>query len=162
MFTARRPAARPAAWLLFVLAAVLVGADRAAKLAVVRSMTLGQDIPVLGPLLHLYYLRNDGAAFSRLSGMQWLLIPVTGVLMALCAAALITGWVRPALGRVGLALIIGGGLGNFIDRVVSGEVVDFLYVKLIHFAVFNVADCCVVIGAALLCLSFLLEERKAK
>lgn len=162
MFARRPKSAVPPAWLLFLLAAVLVGLDRLTKFLVETRMTLGQDIPVLGPLLHLLYLRNDGAAFSQLRGMQWLLIPFTCAMVAVCAWALAAGRVRTRLGRFSLALIIAGGVGNLIDRIATGEVVDFLYIKLINFAVFNVADCCVVVGAVLLCLSFLLEEKKAR
>lgn len=148
-------------WLWLVLSIVLVAVDRLTKLAVVANMRLYQDIPVLGELLHLYYLRNTGAAFSLLDNLQygrWILAGVTAALVVACIWVLLSGKVRARLSKFALSLIIAGGIGNLIDRVWTGEVIDFLYIKLIHFAIFNVADSFVVVGAILLCLSFLLLE----
>lgn len=152
-----------APWIWLLLAAALVAADRLTKLAVVAHMQLGEDIPVLGPLLHLYYLRNTGAAFSLFDTLafgRWFLAGFTIVLVGVCIWVLFAGKLRGWLGNLALTLIIAGGIGNLIDRLTTGEVVDFLYVKIIHFAIFNVADSFVVVGAVLLCLCFLLQEKR--
>lgn len=151
-------------WLWSVLIAALVAADRLTKLAVVAHMQLGEDIPVFGPLLHLYYLRNTGAAFSLFDTLafgRWLLAGFTIALVGVCFWVLFAGKLRGWLGNFALVLIIAGGIGNLIDRLTTGEVVDFLYVKLIHFAIFNVADSFVVVGAVLLCLYFLVQEKRS-
>ncbi|MFT9077228.1 signal peptidase II [Ethanoligenens sp.] len=148
-------------WLWLVFAAVLVVADRLTKLAVTANMQLNEDFPVLGPFLHFYYLRNSGAAFSmfqNLSYGRWILVGFTVALVCVCVWVLLAGKMRTRLGNLALTLIVAGGVGNLIDRVRHGEVVDFLYVKIINFAIFNVADSFVVVGAVLLCLSFLLQE----
>lgn len=155
---------RSMVWLWLVLAIVLVGIDRLTKLAVAANMRLYQDIPVLGNFLHLYYLRNTGAAFSLFDNLQygrWLLVGVTTILVVACIWALLSGKVRARLSKLALSLIIAGGIGNLIDRVCTGEVIDFLYVKIIHFAIFNAADCFVVVGAILFCLSLLLSEGRS-
>lgn len=152
------------AWMWLLLVAVLVAADRFSKMLVVAHMQLGEDIPVLGPLLHFYYLRNTGAAFSMLDTLpngRWILAGFTVVLIGVCVWALLAQKVRGRLGNFAFSLIIAGGIGNLIDRVHTGEVVDFLYLKCIHFAIFNVADSFVVIGAVLLCLTLLLQENRS-
>ncbi len=165
MFASRRAERAVPVWLWPVLWAVLVVADRLTKTAVAANMTEGEDIPVLGPLLHLFYLRNTGAAFSMLDSLsfgRWLLVGVTLVLIGVCIWALFSGKVRPLMGRIALSMIIGGGLGNLIDRIATGRVIDFLYFQFIHFAVFNLADSFVVIGAILFCLSLFLSRETAR
>ena len=92
-------------------------------------------------------VHNYGAAWSSFSGMRWLLIGVTVVLMAV----LVTLWakkiVRHPLGKLSLALILSGGIGNLIDRVVNGYVVDTFNLTFMNYPVFNVADISVVAGA---------------
>ncbi|WP_295215479.1 signal peptidase II [Ruminococcus sp.] len=112
-------------------------------------------------ILGLRYLENDGAVFSSFSGMRWLLIVLTSALMGVCIYWLIHRGKRSKLLTASLTLIIGGGIGNLIDRIFRGGlVVDYLDVKLFHFAVFNFADCCVVIGVILFALYFFLIDPK--
>lgn len=147
-----------AAFFLFVIAA-LVAVDQLVKWEVVRRMQ-NQDIPVLGEYLHFTYQENTGAAFSILPGKIWLLSIVAVVMVAVCLYFLMRQRLRSPLGNTALLLVTSGGLGNLIDRVFRGHVVDFIYVKKINFAVFNVADSYVVVGAILLCL-FLLRAESA-
>lgn len=101
-------------------------------------------------ILNLTYLENDGAVFGSFSGMRWVLIAVTAILMAFCIYYMIKHRDEKFLVTC-LTLIVGGGVGNIIDRLFRGGiVVDYLDVQLFDFAVFNFADCCVTIGAALL------------
>ena len=103
---------------------------------------------------------NDGAAFSSFAGARLFLILFTGI--AIAALAVYLFWKKPPkrLERTALVLLIGGGLGNLIDRVRTGVVVDFFATTFVDFAVFNVADCFVCVGAAMLILYVFLEERK--
>ena len=126
------------------LAAVLcVAADQAVKWLVVNTMTLGQSL--LPPLLRLTRVHNYGAAWSSFSGARWLLIILTAVGMGVLAWLLVK-IVRHPLGQWSLACILGGGIGNLIDRVRLGYVVDMLDTMFMDFPVFNVADVFVVCG----------------
>ena len=128
------------------LAAVLcVAADQAVKWLVVNTMTLGQSQPLLPPLLQLTRVHNYGAAWSSFSGARWLLIILTAVGMGVLAWLLVKV-VRHPLGQWSLACILGGGIGNLIDRVRLGYVVDMLDTMFMDFPVFNVADVFVVCG----------------
>ena len=112
-------------------------------------------------ILDLTYLENNGAVFSSFAGMRWLLVGTTVILMVFCAYWLVRHGKKSKLLTVSLTLILSGGLGNLIDRLFRGGlVVDYLEVKLFHFAVFNFADCCVVIGVVLFAIYFLFVESK--
>ena len=92
-------------------------------------------------------VHNFGAAWSSFSGMRWLLIGVTVVLMAVLVYLWAKKIVRHPLGKLSLALILSGGIGNLIDRVVNGYVVDTFNLTFMNYPVFNVADISVVAGA---------------
>ena len=128
------------------LAAVLcVAADQTVKWLVVNTMTLGASQPLLPPLLQLTRVHNYGAAWSSFSGARWLLIILTAAGMCVLAWLLVRV-VRHPLGQWSLACILGGGIGNLIDRVRLGYVVDMLDTMFMDFPVFNVADVFVVCG----------------
>ncbi len=128
------------------LAAVFcVAADQAVKFLVVNTMSPGESEPLLPPLLQLTRVHNYGAAWSSFSGARWLLIALTAA--GMCAIAwLLVKIVRHPLGQWSLAIILGGGIGNLIDRVRLGYVVDMLDTMFMDFPVFNVADVFVVCG----------------
>lgn len=121
--------------------------DQYAKRAVVQTLALGETAELLPGLLRLQRVHNYGAAWSSFSGARWLLIGVTGVGIA-AIFYLVTTIVRHPLGVWSLWLIIGGGVGNLIDRVVNGYVVDMLATEFINFPVFNIADIFVTCGTA--------------
>ena len=132
----------------FCLALVVIScvvADQAVKSLVVNSMQLGETQRFLPPLLQLTRVHNYGAAWSSFSGARWLLIALTAA--GMCAIAwLLVKIVRHPLGQWSLAIILGGGIGNLIDRVRLGYVVDMLDTMFMDFPVFNVADVFVVCG----------------
>ena len=151
--------------LTLLLALFVVAADQVTKLMIVNSMQLGDDIPIIEGILHLYYTQNKGAAFSMLEGMQWVFI-VTSILAVL---AIIWYLARKTtkihwFGLMSLGLVMGGALGNLIDRLRMPDhsVIDFVYVKAINFAVFNVADSGITVGAILLCIYLLFVHEKYK
>lgn len=128
------------------LAAVLcVAADQAVKWLVMHTMVLGSSQPLLPPLLQLTRVHNYGAAWSSFSGARWLLIGLTAAGMCVLIWLLVK-IVRHPLGQWSLAIILGGGIGNLIDRVRLGYVVDMLDTMFMDFPVFNVADVFVVCG----------------
>lgn len=139
--------------LLFSLLVVvgLVGVDQLTKYYAVLFLKEQPSVVLWDNVFELKYIPNDGIAFSLFEGYYWLIIPITALAMVFVFILL---W-RSSLSRhwmfkTSCILILAGGVGNLIDRVVFGYVVDFLYFRLIDFPIFNVADCFVVIGAAVL------------
>lgn len=127
---------------------ILVGLDQWTKYLAILHLK-GQENFVLWPgVFELEYRENTGAAFSIMQGQSWFLIGFTTLALVAVAVFLIRSSLNRSLWvRVAGSLILAGGIGNLIDRAFRGFVVDFLYFSLIDFPVFNVADCCVVIGA---------------
>ena len=140
-------------------AAVLVVLDQLIKhWATVALLPVG-SMEVLPGIVELRYCLNDGMAFSMLAGKQGLLIGVTSVMLV---AVLVMLFVRkmPLAERIAWTLVLGGGVGNLIDRVLNGVVVDYINVLFMHFAIFNFADICVCVGVGLLMLVLLLDSTK--
>ena len=128
----------------------LVAADQAVKFWTVAHLELGETAGLLPGFVELLRLHNYGAAWSSLSGMRWLLVFLTGVVMVVLALALFKKIVRHPLGVTALTLVLAGGIGNLIDRVRLGYVVDMFHFQFWpSYPVFNVADICIVCGAVL-------------
>lgn len=132
-------------WLCALAAAGIVVLDQWVKRWTVGHLAVGESTDFIPHLLNLRYVRNFGAAWSSFSGERWLLIIVTAVGM-LALAWLLVKVVRHPLGVWSLTAVIGGGVGNLIDRIRLGYVVDMFDCAFIDFPVFNVADCFVVCG----------------
>ena len=144
-----------------VAAALLVAADQGIKAwATAQLMPVGV-MAVLPGIVELRYILNDGMAFSMLAGKQEILIGVTSLMLIGVLVWLLRGQMPP-LERVAWTLVLGGGIGNLIDRVLNGVVVDYINVLFMNFAVFNFADICVCCGVGLLILSILLDGRHGK
>lgn len=111
-------------------------------------------------VMNLTYLENDGALFGSFSGMRWILVAVTAVLMVFCCWYMIKHC-KEKLTLVSMTLIVSGGMGNIIDRLFrDGKVVDYFDVQFMEFAIFNFADCCVVIGVILLLIQLIFFDFK--
>ena len=135
-------------WYLFLLAA-LIGADRLLKQWVVTHLALGESAPFLPGIVQFTRLHNYGAAWSSFSGKTAVLLVITTALMIAVAILLLRKIVRHPLGVIAGLLILGGGIGNYIDRIVLGYVVDMFDLQFMHYPIFNLADCFVVVGAIL-------------
>lgn len=132
------------------LALALLGLDQWMKHYVTVHIPLGEAQPLLPGLVELRTVHNYGAAWSSLAGMRWLLVAITGVIIAAVAVILIRRIVRHPVGVMAGFLILSGGLGNIVDRVRLGYVVDMFHLEFWpSYPVFNVADICVVCGALL-------------
>lgn len=138
----------------FGLAVFAYAFDQLTKLWVTGTMTEGERIPVLPPLLHWYYIRNSGAAFSIGENVTWVFtIIMTAVAVAILLQLRKVGSIWWALA---LGLLLGGALGNLTDRLFRepsfgmGHVVDFI--QLPNFAIFNIADSAVVCSVVIICL----------
>lgn len=152
-------------WLIF--AAATVGIDRLTKWLVTSNMQLNDTIHIIKigdtEVLNLYYCLNNGAAFSRLSGQTILLIVLTSIVIVGLLFLMITKRVKRPVYMAAISLIIGGGIGNLIDRIFNnGLVVDFIDVRIINFAIFNFADICAVCGAGLLMIVVIADEIREK
>lgn len=133
--------------------------DQIVKKYVAKSMELNESIPVIQDLFHITYIENRGAAFSMLEGAQTFLIILP---TALIIAALIYIFKKRKQAHwmlmLAVSFIVGGGIGNLIDRIAYGQVTDYFDVK--GFAIFNIADIFVCVGCGLLILQVLFFDRK--
>ncbi|MEW5322590.1 signal peptidase II [Geobacillus thermoleovorans] len=134
------------------IAAAVVILDQWTKWLVVRYMRLGESIPIIDNVLYITSHRNRGAAWGMLEGQFWLFYLITVIVVA--AIVIYIRRLKPSerLAGVGLGLMLGGAVGNFIDRVFRKEVVDFIhtYIGTYSFPVFNVADSALTVGVILL------------
>ena len=132
--------------LYFILAAALVALDQLVKYLVSTNIPLGGSMPFLPYIMDLTYVRNTGCAFSLLERHTWLLTIVSAVMSVVLAVALAKGVFKHPLGKITISLVLAGAVGNLIDRALYGYVVDMFRTLFMEFAVFNVADICVVVG----------------
>ena len=143
-----------------LFAAGIVAADQFVKYLTVSNISLYADVPFIPGLLQLTYVQNTGAAFSSLEGQQWLFALVFVVLTGL----IVYEFAKNKMGftpfeRWCIVAIYGGGLGNMIDRVRLGYVVDMIETTFMEFPVFNVADCFITCGCiALMAHLFLFNK----
>ena len=138
----------------------IVAADQFTKYLTVANIELFQDIPFIPGLLQLTYVQNTGAAFSSFLGQQWLF----ALIFAVFTVLLVYEMKKNTMGfkpfeRWCLVAIWAGGLGNMIDRVRLGYVVDMIEVEFIRFPVFNVADCFITCGCVLLIAHLILFNK---
>ena len=138
--------------------ALLVLADQLIKLWASNVLQPVGAMPLIPHVVELRFVLNQGMAFSLLSGKQLFLIAATSAALLLVAYALFFRSRGKYLQQAALILVLGGGIGNLIDRVLNGEVVDYINLLFMRFAVFNFADICVCVGVALWVLVIFLEE----
>lgn len=142
-------------------AAGIVAADQFTKYLVVQHIPLHTQLPAIDGLFHLTYVQNNGAAFSILQGQQWLFLIL---FVVLTLAVIWEFWHKnmpfSAFDRWCIVLVWGGGLGNMIDRLRLGYVVDMIEVDFMKFPVFNVADCFITCGCIALLISLVFFNRR--
>ena len=144
--------------LFYVLIALVVGIDQWVKYYVRTSLQIGESVPLINGLINLTSHRNPGAAFGILAGQTWFFLLSTIVVLLAVLYDRRKGELkgRPLL-ETGVALLVGGAIGNATDRVVHGVVTDFFDLQFVHYAIFNVADVAINVGVALMALSILIE-----
>jgi signal peptidase II len=148
--------------ILFPLASlVLITLDQFSKYWIVNNINLNTIRSFIPGILSLTYLRNYGAAFSILQNQQWFFSLITFIIMG----AALYYFVKNINGNfwllLGLILVISGGLGNFIDRVRLGYVVDMIHLDFMNFAIFNLADSYLSVGVVVLFITLWIEEKNA-
>lgn len=136
--------------------------DQLVKMWALNSLQQIQTIPIITNVFHLTYVENRGAAFSIMQNKLWFFITVTAVILGVIVYALKTNKIKTALGKWSMYFIIGGAIGNLIDRSMRGFVVDLFDFRLINFPVFNLADIFVCIGGALFCYYVLFQHDEVK
>lgn len=148
-----------------VLIAALIAADQWVKYLVRTGIPLYGSVPLVPHVVELTYFRNTGAAFSIFSRHTWILAVVSAVVAMGIVVVLVKRVVRHPFGLLSLSLVLAGAVGNLIDRVHFGYVTDMFHLLFIRFAVFNVADMCIVTGGIATCVYLLFfydrwEQRK--
>ena len=142
-----------------------IGLDQLSKFLAVKLLAPIESVPLWEGVLHLTYVENRGAAFGMLADHRWVFMSISSVAIIAIALYLYSGRNTSKLYTAALMMIVSGGIGNMIDRIALGYVIDFIDFALIDFAVFNIADSIVCIGAGLLILSLVLDiikEAKAE
>ena len=147
--------------LLVLISAAVVVLDQITKAITVANIALFEEIPFLPGLVDLPYVRNNGAAFSSFRGMQWMFALVFVIFTLL----ILWEYFKKPMGfnkfeRICIAAVYGGGLGNMIDRLRMGYVVDMIETTFMEFPVFNVADIFITCGCVLLLVSLVFFNKE--
>ena len=136
--------------------------DRVTKALAVKYLVPIRDFPIIRGVFHLTYAENTGAGFSILEGNRLFLIVIPIIVAAFLVYMLLSKKVTSRLFSWSLALVLSGAVGNLIDRIFSGYVVDMFNFTLINFPIFNVADIFVTVGAVLLFIYIIFFCEKAE
>jgi len=146
---------------LALFVALIAVADQVTKALTVANIPLYEEIPVIDGLFHFTYVQNTGAAFSSFEGMRWLFILIFAVFTLAIGYEMVKKTMPfSRLEWWCIAAVYGGGLGNIIDRVRLGYVVDMIEVEFIKFPVFNVADCFITCGCIVMLISLVLFNKE--
>lgn len=155
----------PFGGMLIAILSIVIGSvalDQITKAIVVSNMALHEEIAFLPGFMRFYYTQNKGAAFSMLSDHQWVFMVFSVIAMGVIVYLLYRFHGRHPMLSVSLAAVLGGGIGNMIDRVLNGYVVDFLDFQFMNFAVFNVADIFVTCGTVALAVYIVFIEPRVE
>jgi len=140
---------------VLIIAAVVV-LDQISKYIVLTNMQVGDSFNLIKYILNITYTTNPGASFGMLKDHRWVFMVLSVIALILMAAAIVYLGQKKLKGntfiRIALAVMLGGGLANMIDRIIRKEVVDFLEFAFVRFAIFNVADSFICIGSVLFCI----------
>ncbi len=151
--------------LYIILAAVLCGADQVLKWWVKGHIAFQGSAKLIPGVVGLTHVRNTGMAFSMLSGHTWLLALISVAVSVAVLWFLLRGKL-PKWEKLSLSLVLGGALGNAVDRVFQGYVVDMFEFQFVNFAVFNLADVFIDVGAVVFCVLYIVrtvrEEKASK
>ena len=137
-------------FLYLFISLFVVLADQGLKNYIVSNYTVGEVHQIIPGILSFNYLQNDGAAWNILTGQMWLFYAISVIAIAVCLYFLFNKKYKNALFDVGLALVLGGIIGNFIDRLHLKYVVDMLQLDFIIFNIFNIADSAITTGVLII------------
>lgn len=134
----------------YIIAMILIGLDQLSKYLTVQEIALGEVVSLVPNVLSLTYIRNSGAAWSILEDQMILFYVITVVVVGALIYFLHTEGKRSPIASTGIAFIMGGAIGNFIDRLHLKYVIDMIRLEFINFPIFNVADMALTIGVIIL------------
>ena len=142
-----------------IIVCIIAAGDQFFKHWIASNIEIGGEMELIPGLIRLTHIENTGAAFSSFSDMRWPLVAVTGVCVILIVAYMCKTKLGKAV-RIPLALVLGGAVGNLIDRVFNGYVVDMFEFEFVRYAVFNIADAFINIGAILFVILYLVKSHQ--
>ncbi len=142
-----------------IIAVIIIALDQIVKNWAAETLVNG-DIAIIKNVLYLKYAENTGVAFSMFSDNRWILVGVTSIMLAVVLAFFLSGKAEGKLELFSLSLLLAGGVGNLIDRISLGYVIDYIDVRIINFAIFNIADICICVGAFLLCVAVYFSDKE--
>ncbi|MFC0271215.1 signal peptidase II [Metabacillus herbersteinensis] len=150
--------------LYYVIAAIVIGLDQLTKWLIVKEMQLGESITVIENFLYITSHRNKGAAWGILQGQMWFFYIITSIVIVGIIYYIQKYTKQQVLMGVSLGLLLGGAIGNFIDRLFRKEVVDFIntFIFSYDFPIFNIADASLCIGVGLLFIQMVREGKQEK
>lgn len=148
--------------MIIILSIIFIIIDQVSKIIVVNNLTNNKSIEVIKSFFYLTYTNNKGAAFSILTGRRILLILVALIVIGVLIYYVRKNKIEGKVNKIALSLVIGGSIGNLIDRILRGAVVDFIDIKIFgyNFPIFNLADTFIVIGVFLLIIEMFRKEHR--
>lgn len=147
--------------MIIILSIIFIIIDQVSKIIVVNNLTNNKSIEVIKSFFYLTYTNNKGAAFSILTGRRILLILVALIVIGVLIYYVRKNKIEGKVNKIALSLVIGGSIGNLIDRILRGAVVDFLDFKIFgyNYPIFNLADTFIVLGVFLLLISMFRKDK---
>ena len=147
-------------YIVFVL--ILIAGDQLFKWYIINNLALGESMAFIPGLLQLTYVQNTGIAFGFLRDFQWIPMVLNPIIVVGLILLMLRGVISDKAQRWAMTAIIAGALGNLIDRFVHGFVIDMFEVLFVRFAIFNLADTFITLGAIALVVAFFAEEHRTR
>jgi len=144
---------------VYKVTSILLIIDQITKLLINTKMTLNQEIIIIPKVLSLLYVKNTGAAFSMLQDNTIFLTVINALFIIVLHLLIKKEKNLSKFSCLSLGMIMGGMFGNLLDRIIHHSVIDFIYISIINFPIFNIADMGITIGVVLLIISFIIEKR---
>ena len=144
---------------VYKVTSILLIIDQITKLLINTKMTLNQEIIIIPKVLSLLYVKNTGAAFSMLQDNTLFLTVINALFIIVLHLLIKKEKNLSKFSCLSLGMIMGGMFGNLLDRIIHHSVIDFIYISIINFPIFNIADMGITIGVVLLIISFIIEKR---
>ena len=146
-------------YIIFVL--VIILGDQLLKWYIVNNFALGETAPLIPGLIQLTYFQNTGVAFGFLRDQQWIPMVLNPIVIIGLCLLMVRGLISGKVQRWAMTAVIGGALGNLIDRFVYGFVVDMFDFLFVRFAIFNIADIFITLGGITFLIAYLIDELRA-
>ena len=145
-----------------ITTALVIVLDQITKLIVSGNMEVGESFGLIPYIMNIHFVRNKGAAFGMLADQRWIFMTFSVIALGIMFYVLKKTNIRSHLFYISMAFIIGGGIGNMIDRTIYGSVIDFMEFDFVSFAIFNVADAFLTAGVIMMAVYLLFIEKKDK